>query len=84
MHVTVASPRGHLPHLDVTRKAIELAAEHGGSVNVLHEPRSVVEDADVVLRGGETIDGPSWLAREQAANRLPTAQAILHTVIGGD
>ena len=31
----------------------------------------------------EVIDGPSSIVWEQAANRLPTEQATLHTLIGG-
>jgi ornithine carbamoyltransferase len=134
MHVTVATPPGYGPHPDVTRTAIELAAEHGGSVNVSHDPRSAVDDADAVYtdvwvsmgedaererrvsdlqayqvdealmraaapgavfmhclpahRGlevtAEVIDGPSSIVWEQAANRLPTEQATLHTLIGSD
>jgi ornithine carbamoyltransferase len=133
MHVTVATPRGYGPHPDVTRTAIGLAAEHGGSVNVCHDPRSAVDDVDAVYtdlwvsgedaererrvsdlqayqvdealmraaapgavfmhclpahRGlevtAEVIDGPSSIVWEQAANRLPTEQATLHTLIGSD
>ena len=133
MHVAVASPRGYLPDPDVTRTAMELAGAHGGSINVMHDPRSAVDDADAVYtdvwvstgedadrerrvqdlhayqvngalmgaaaptavfmhclpahRGlevtAEVIDGPSSIVWEQAANRLPTEQAALHTLIDG-
>jgi ornithine carbamoyltransferase len=133
MHVTVATPPGYGPHPDVTRTAMELAGAHGGSINVMHDPRSAVIDADAVYtdvwvsmgedaerdrrvtdlqayqvndalmrsakpqavfmhclpahRGlevtAEVIDGASSIVWEQAANRLPTAQATLHTLIGG-
>jgi ornithine carbamoyltransferase len=134
MHVTVATPPGYGPHRDVTRTTMELAAAHGGSINVMHDPRSAVAGADAVYtdvwvsmgedaegdrrradlqayqvsdalmraanpqavfmhclpahRGlevtAEVIDGPSSIVWEQAANRLPTEQATLHTLIGGD
>jgi ornithine carbamoyltransferase len=134
MHVTVATPRGYGPHPDVTRTTMELAGAHGGSINVIHDPRSAVTDADAVYtdvwvsmgedaererrvsdlqayqvdealmraaapgavfmhclpahRGlevtAEVIDGPSSIVWEQAANRLPTEQATLHTLIGSD
>jgi ornithine carbamoyltransferase len=32
----------------------------------------------------EAIDGPSSVVFEQAANRLPTEQAVLETLIGGE
>jgi ornithine carbamoyltransferase len=126
MRVSVATPAGHEPHTDRTRSAIELAAVHGGSISVVHDPHSAVDDADAVYtsarvsapegaepqgcqvdealmrtaahgavfmhrlpahRGlevtAEVIDGPASIVREQAANLLPTAQAVLHTLIGG-
>jgi ornithine carbamoyltransferase len=133
MHVTVATPRGYGPSPEVTRRAMELAGAHGGSINVVHDPRSAVHDADAVYtdawvsmgedaervrrlsdlhayqvndalmraarpeavfmhclpahRGlevtAEVIDGPASIVWEQAANRLPTEQATLHTLIGG-
>jgi ornithine carbamoyltransferase len=128
MHVTVATPRGSGPHPDVTARATELAASCGGSIDVMHDPRSAVADSDAVYtdvwastgdgarielqayqvnetlmraaapgavfmhrlpanRGrevtAEVLDGAASIAWEQAANRLPTEQAVLRTLTGG-
>jgi ornithine carbamoyltransferase len=133
MHMTVATPPGYAPDPDVTRRTIELAGVHGGSIHVLHDPRRAVADADAVYtdvwvsmgedaeserrlsdlkayqvndslmrlaardavfmhclpahRGlevtAEVIDGPSSVVWEQAANRLPTEQALLRMLTGG-
>jgi ornithine carbamoyltransferase len=132
MHVSVATPRGYGPDPEVTKRAMELAGAHGGSIHVLHDPHSAVADAHAVYtdvwvsmgedaererrladlrtyqvdealmhsaapgavfmhclpahRGlevaAEVIDGPASIVWEQAANRLPTEQAALDTLIG--
>ena len=132
MHVAVATPPGYGPDHDVFVGALALAAEHGGSIQLGHDPRAAVAGADVVYSGAwastvekaelerrvrdfqayrvddalmhaaapgavfmhclpahrglevtaEVIDGASSIVWEQAANRLPTAQATLRTLIG--
>ena len=132
MHVAVATPPGYGPDHDVIVGALALAAEHGGSIQLGHDPRDAVAGADVVYsdawastgeeaelerrmrdfhayqvndalmraaapgavfmhclpahRGPEVtqevIDGASSIVWEQAANRLPIAQATLRTLIG--
>ena len=132
MHVAVATPPGYEPDHDVTVRALALAAQHDGSIQLGHDPHSAVVGADAVYtdvwvsmgedtehdrrladlqayqvndalmraaapsavfmhclpahRGlevtAEIIDGPASIVWEQAANRLPTEQAVLHTLVG--
>jgi ornithine carbamoyltransferase len=136
MHVAVATPVGCGPDHDLTLGALALAAAHGGSIQLGHDPRDAVANADVVYSGAwasmgadfegyrvddalmradferyrvddalmrraapgavfmrclparrgvevtaEILDGASSLVAEQAANRLPTVQATLHTLV---
>jgi ornithine carbamoyltransferase len=48
LHVRVASPVGFEPLPEVTKRAGELAAAHGGSVTVSNDPMAVAADADVL------------------------------------
>ena len=132
MHVAIATPPGYEPDHDVTVRALALAADHGGSIQLGHDPHAAVADANAVYtdvwvsmgddaererrvrdlrryqvdetlmlaadseavfmhclpahRGlevtAEVIDGASSIVWEQAANRLPTAEAVLRTVTG--
>jgi ornithine carbamoyltransferase len=125
MHVAVATPAGRGPDHDVTVRALALAAQHGGSIQLGHDARSAVTDADAVYTGAwasasedmrayrvddalmraaapgavfmhclparrglevtaMVMDGTQSIVWEQAANRLPVDQAVLHMLIGGD
>jgi ornithine carbamoyltransferase len=133
MHVAIATPPGYEPDHDITMRALALAADHGGSIQICHDPRGAVAEADAVYtdvwvsmgedaqrerrlsdlqayqvdgammrtaapgavfmhclpahRGlevaADVIDGPASIVWEQAANRLPTEQAVLHTLVDG-
>jgi ornithine carbamoyltransferase len=48
MHVAIATPPGFAPDHDVTMRALALAGEHGGSIQIGHDPRSAVAGADAV------------------------------------
>ena len=133
MQVIVATPPGYGPGHDVVEEASALAAVHGGSIQVGHDPHAAVVAADAVYtdvwvpmgedaererrlldlrpyrvdaplmrlasphalfmhglpahRGeevaAEVMDGPACAVWEQAANGLPTEQALLHAVVTG-
>jgi ornithine carbamoyltransferase len=48
MHVTVATPSGYEPIPQVVRRATEIAARTGGSVELSHDPATAAKGADVV------------------------------------
>ncbi len=48
MHVAVATPSGYEPIPQVVRRATEIAAETGGSVELTHDPSVAAKDADVL------------------------------------
>ena len=132
--IAIACPRGYDPNGGVLDRALELQQDHGGFIEITHDPAeaaahahaiytdvwvSMGEDAerakrlkalepyrvtpelmalahdDAVFlhclpahRGEEVdasvIDGPQSAVWQQAANRLPTEQALMYTLITDD
>lgn len=133
MHVVVATPPRYRPDAAIEAQTRAVAAEHGGSIETVVDPRAAVADADVVYtdvwvsmgeeaeqqerlralapfqvtaelmelapphaiflhclpahRGQEVaadvIDGPASLVWRQAANRMPTEQAVIYRLVTG-
>src|SRR6266536_2815652 len=48
MHLAAATPAGYEPIPQVVRRAGEIAAETGGSVELTHDPKEAAKDADVL------------------------------------
>lgn len=48
MNVTVACPEQYMPKPEIVALAQQYAAEYGGSVTVIHDPREAIAGADVV------------------------------------
>jgi ornithine carbamoyltransferase len=69
MHVAAAVPRGYGPDHDVVLGALELAAEHGGSIQLAHDPRAAVAGADAVYGG-------TWAPAGAEAERTRRAAAF--------
>jgi ornithine carbamoyltransferase len=134
MHVVVASPPGYRPNPDVVAMAQRSAAEHGGTISIVTDPREAAAGADAIYtdvwvsmgeeakaaqrlrdlapyqvnaelmalakphavfmhclpahRGqevtAEVIDGPQSIVWQQAANRMPTEQAMLDLLLTGN
>jgi ornithine carbamoyltransferase len=72
-----ADRRAELARYRVTPELIRLAADDAIFLHCLPAHRGEEVDAAV-------IDGPQSLVWEQAANRLPTEQALLYALITGD
>ncbi len=47
-HVTVATPKGYEPELDIIHQAIALAEQTGGSIQLMHDAAKAVAGADAV------------------------------------
>ncbi len=134
LSIAVASPPGYEPDDEVLDRAFHLQADHGGFLEVTHDPAHAVAGAHAVYtdvwvsmgedaerdtrlaaltryrvtrslmalaepqaiflhclpahRGEEVdaavIDGPWSAVWQQAANRLPTEQALIYALITGD
>ncbi len=66
LHVRIAAPEGHQPEEQYVVRAREIAAETGGSAEVMVDPRRAVTGADVVV----TDTWVSMGKEEEAASRL--------------
>ena len=49
MHITIAAPDGYKPEQAVVDRALEIAAQTGGSVSVTTDPLAACEGADVLI-----------------------------------
>jgi ornithine carbamoyltransferase len=47
-HVSIATPKGFAPKLEIIHKAIEIAELTGGSITLLHDPIKAVTGADAI------------------------------------
>ncbi|MGW0507302.1 ornithine carbamoyltransferase [Micromonospora sp. NPDC003241] len=70
MHVRVAGPEGFAPDADVVARAEAIAADTGGSVQVLVDPVAAVRDADVVATD-------TWVSMGQESDGLDRATPFL-------
>jgi ornithine carbamoyltransferase len=67
VHVTVATPKGFQPKLEIIHKAIEIAEQTGGSLTLTQDPQKAVEEADAVY----TDVCVSMGQEHEAARRAP-------------
>jgi ornithine carbamoyltransferase len=67
VHVTVATPKGFEPKLDIIHKAIGLAETTGGSIALTHDPIAAATDADALYTDVCTSMGQE----HEAARRAP-------------
>lgn len=63
MHVRIAAPESHLPDPRVLARAATVAAETGGSVTVLSDPKDAADGADVLATD-------TWVSMGQDAKDL--------------
>jgi ornithine carbamoyltransferase len=67
VHVTVATPRGFEPRLEIIHKAIEIAETTGGTITLTHDPQKAAEEADALYTDVCTSMGQE----HEAARRAP-------------
>ncbi|MCL1801811.1 MAG: ornithine carbamoyltransferase [Promicromonosporaceae bacterium] len=71
MHVQIACPPGYQPNPEILAKAADIAAETGGSVAVIEDPRQAVAGADVVATDTWVSMGDEAEAAARATPFLP-------------
>jgi ornithine carbamoyltransferase len=67
VHVTVATPKGFAPALEIVHKAIEIAEQTGGSLTLMNDPVKAATDADAIYTDVCTSMGQE----HEAAKRAP-------------
>jgi ornithine carbamoyltransferase len=70
-HVTIATPKGFEPKLDIIHKAIEIAETTGGSLTLTHDPIKAATDADAIYTDVCTSMGQEHEAARRAPIFLP-------------
>ena len=73
LHVRVGAPAGYEPDNEVVARAAEIAAETGGSVRLVGEPKEAFEGADVVVTDTWVSIGQEDEAADRAAPFVPFA-----------
>jgi ornithine carbamoyltransferase len=73
LHVRVGAPAGYEPDNEVVARAAEIAAETGGSVRLVGEPKEAFEGADVVATDTWVSMGQEDQAADRAAPFVPFA-----------
>ncbi len=66
-HITVATPKGFEPKLEIIHKAIEIAESTGGSLTLTHDAQKAAEEADAIYTDVCTSMGQE----HEAARRAP-------------
>jgi ornithine carbamoyltransferase len=67
VHVTIATPKGFSPKLEIVHKAIEIAEKTGGSLTLTHDPIKAATGADAIYTDVCTSMG----MEHEAARRAP-------------
>ena len=67
VHVTVATPKGFEPELDIIHKAIDIAESTGGTITLTHDALKAAEKADAIYTDVCTSMGQE----HEAARRAP-------------
>ncbi len=69
MHVRIGTPAGYLPDPAIVADAGRIAAETGGSVQVLHDAKAAATDADVLVTD-------TWVSMGQEAEKSDRAEVF--------
>jgi ornithine carbamoyltransferase len=73
MHVRLSGPEGYLPRPDVVADARRRAAATGGSVSVVHDPRTALDGADVLATDTWVSMGQESESGDRSAPFVPYA-----------